>query len=647
MVGSIWVKLLLFTFSFIQTSMGHYRQILRVGFLIWLFPVLVSAQFQNPVTVSATVAGPVRAREIAEVQVTTAMDGEWHIYALRDAGEGPIPTRITVTGPVVTRQGEVREPDPIVEYDEGFQTETRFHKGTTTFTVPVQIADDANPGEAELTVQVQYQVCNAVICYPPTEVSVTIPLTIEPGPPRPDHISEIKAAAVVDSEGNLDLDAAIAAGLFPFIVLALSMGFLALLTPCVFPMIPITVSYFTHQGEVEGRNPWKQAIVYTLGIIATFSILGILLAVFLGASGANQLAANPWMNLFLGGLFVYFALSLFGMYEIQLPQSLRQFSLRQESRGGYVGTLFMALTFTLTSFTCTVQFVGLLLVAASRGEWFWPALGMIIFSAAFATPFFFLALFPQYLARLPRSGGWLNSVKVVMGFLELAAAFKFFSNTDLVWQWGIFTHNAVLTAWTVIILFTGLYLLGKIRLPHDAKLETIGVGRMLLSLFFIAFGLYLGTGLFGRPIHGLIYSYLPPKIESETGAVVTIQGSIADSFHWYTDLEEGLEAARRLQKPVFVDFTGYTCTNCRWMEANIFTHEEVRARFKEFVLVQLYTDGGENYREKQQYEIERFGTAALPFYVILTPENEVIATFPGMTRDVNEFLNFLDKGLSS
>ncbi len=622
---------------------NHNRIIFLVAFLAGFLPNGLRAQFENPATISAWVEGPARAGEVVNVFVKAEMEPEWKIYAVHNVAKGPIPTKITITGDIVGQQGRVVEPEPIVEFDEGFNTETSHHQGTTTFIAPVKLKTDVSPGSYELNVTVLYQVCNDFICYPPNEIEIRTPIVIESGPPRDDR-QEFIAAATVDAGGNIDLDAAIEAGLFHFILLALTMGFLSLLTPCVFPMIPITVSYFTQQGEIEGRNPVKQAAVYTLGIISAFSILGLLLAVFLGASGANQLAANPWVNLFLAALFVYFALSLFGMYEIQLPESFRRFSLKQERRSGFMGTIFMAITFTVTSFTCTVQFVGLLLVAAAQGQWFWPALGMIVFSAAFATPFFFLALFPQYLAKMPKSGGWLNAVKVVMGFLELAAAFKFISNTDLVWQWGLFTHTLVLTAWTVIMFFTGFYLLGKIRLPHDSKIEHIGAVRMLLSLFFIAFGLYMSTGLFGRPIHGLIYSYLPPKVESETG--LTRHEEIAEELFWFTDLEEGLKEAKRVQRPVFVDFTGYTCTNCRWMEANIFTRKEVQARFNEFVLVRLYTDGGENYREKRQYEIDRFGTAALPFYVILSPDDQEIARFPGMTRDVNEFLDFLDKGLT-
>ena len=613
---------------------------------ILLFSVLIGigySQFKTPVTISTEVENSSRPGEVAHVLIKASMDDEWHIYALENAGEGPVASRIKISGDIVDEQGLIEHREPIEKFDEGFGVKTRFFKGTTDFRVPIRIKEDAPIGETTLSVYMLYQVCNESLCYPPAEININASIIIEDGPVRKEF-SEFVPKRTVSSSSEINLDDAIAAGFWSFVLLSISMGFLALLTPCVFPMIPITVSFFTHQGELEDQKPLNQAIVYTLGIVATFSILGMILAVTLGATGANQLAANPWVNLFIGSLFVYFALSLFGAYEIQLPQSLRQLSLDQEKRGGYIGTLFMAVTFTLTSFTCTVQFVGLLLVAASQGQWFWPLLGMIVFSTAFAAPFFFLALFPQYLAKMPKSGGWLNSVKVVMGFLELAAAFKFFSNTDLVWGWGFFTFNSVLAIWTMIMFFTGLYLLGKIQLPHDSKLESLGVARMMLSLFFLTFSLYMGTGLFGRPIHGMIYSYLPPKLEKEFSAVD--KDNNTEKLIWYSNLEQAFTEAKLVEKPIFLDFTGYTCTNCRWMETNIFTLKDVEDRFNELILVHLYTDGGENHKEYQQYEIDRFGTAALPYYVILSPQDEVLATFPGLTRDVDEFLDFLDKGLA-
>ena len=619
------------------------KQIL-ISVLFLLSPLF--SQFQSPVTLSAKIESNARAGEVAKVVVTAEMDSEWKIYALRDQGEGPIATRVTVLGDIIKDSGLVEEDEPIEKYDDGFLTETKTHQGGAVFVAPILLKKDISPGDYNLEVVVLFQVCNESLCYPPKEEFITLPITIDSGEPREERSEIVLVTDVFDKSGNINLEAAIDQGFFSFVLLAISMGFLALLTPCVFPMIPITVSFFTQQGESRQGKPLKNAIIYTLGIIATFSILGFILALTLGASGANQLASNPWVNLFIGVLFIYFALSLFGMYEIEVPAKLRQFSLKQEGRGGVIGTLFMAVTFTLTSFTCTVQFIGLLLVAASQGQWFWPMIGMIVFSAAFASPFFFLALFPQYLAKMPKSGGWLNSVKVVMGFLELAAAFKFLSNTDLVWGWGFFSHNAVLAIWAVLMLLVGFYLLGKIQLPHDSPLKSVSVPRLMLSAAFLTFGLYLTSGLFGQRIHGIIYAYLPPVVESDTGAVNTNGNSMAEQFKWHRDLDSGLMEAKETGKPVFIDFTGYTCTNCRWMEANIFTKREVKDRFNEMILVQLYTDGGPNHRENQEYEIERFGTAALPFYVILSPYDEIIVTFPGMTRDLNNFLDFLDEGLS-
>ena len=623
------------------------NKFIKTIILIGLFTIShLWGQFESPVTLSAKAESSVRAGEVVNIIVKAEMDAEWKIYALRDQGEGPIATRVVVTGEIIEASGLVWEDEPVEKYDDGFLTTTRTHQGGAIFKAPILVKSDLSPGKYNLSVNVLFQVCNASLCYPPKEEVLTITVTVEGGTVRDDRTDMILVTEVFDDFGNINLDAAIDEGFFSFVILAFSMGLLALLTPCVFPMIPITVSFFTHQGETGEGKPITNAIIYTLGIIATFSILGFILALTLGASGANQLAANPWVNIFIAALFIYFALSLFGMYEIELPSGLRQYSLKQEGRGGVMGTLFMAVTFTLTSFTCTVQFVGLLLVAASQGQWFWPMIGMVVFSAAFALPFFFLALFPQYLAKMPKSGSWLNSVKVVMGFLELAAAFKFISNTDLVWGWGFFSHNTVLAVWAVLMLLTGIYLLGKIQLPHDSPLASISVPRLMLSTAFLTFGLYLTSGLFGQKIHGLIYSYLPPIVESESGAVRTNGASMAAEFNWYRNLDEGLSEARATGKSVFIDFTGYTCTNCRWMEANTFTKTEVKNRFGEMILVQLYTDGGPNHRENQQYEIDRFGTAALPFYVILSPNDDIITTFPGMTRSLDDFLDFLDKGLA-
>jgi len=607
---------------------------------------LAWTQFETPVTISLSQKENVRPGEVATIIVNAEMDDEWRIYALRDQGKGPVASKVTISGDIVQEVGMVMENDPIVKYDDAFETTTRTHHGGTSFEAPFLVKSDFSAAEYDIKVSVLYQVCNATLCYPPNKESFDFRVKIDEGPPRDGYSDMVlNTDSVLDSSGNINLDAAIMEGFFPFILLALSMGFLSLLTPCVFPMIPITVSFFIKRGESKKGSPLSNALIYAGGIVATFSLLGFILALTLGASGANQLAANPWVNLFIASLFIYFALSLFGMYEIDVPDKLKQLSLRQESRDGIVGTLFMAVTFTLTSFTCTVQFVGLLLVAASQGQWFWPMIGMIVFSSAFASPFFLLALFPQYLANLPKSGGWLNSTKVVMGFLEMAAAFKFISNTDLVWGWGFFSHNIVLAIWAVLMVLCGVYLLGKIRFPHDSPVEFLSTGRLGISVIFLVFGLYLSSGLYGQRLHGLIYSYLPPKMNEGVSGGSTSKFSYHEGLTWYKDLNQAFEASIESGKPIFVDFTGYTCTNCRWMEVNVFIKPEVKERFEKMTLVQLYTDGGPNHKENQIYEIERFGTAALPYYVILTPNDEVISTFPGMTRNINDFIDFLDSGL--
>ena len=597
------------------------------------------------VTVDAEINPPVvRAGEVLMVKTKALIKPGFHIFAINKQSVGPVASKVTIKPEnLISAVGRTLEPTPITKHDQGFQVDVYFHEGTITFETPVKLTPTLNPGEYSLIVELLYQACDPRICYPPKTAEMTVPFSVEEGSPR-NGKTELATIGVAVDDNSINLDDAIAKGMLYFIFLAVSMGFLALLTPCVFPMIPITISYFIKQGGDEGKKPLTQAFVYSLGIIITYTVLGLLLAITLGASGANQLAASPWVNLFIGFLFIYFAFSLFGMYEIQLPATLRQFSLKGEGRGGYVGTLFMALTFTLTSFTCTVQFVGLLLVAAVQGDWLWPLIGMLFFSAAFAIPFFFLALFPQYLAKIPKSGGWLNSVKVVMGFLELAASCKFLSNVDLVWDWGIFTRSSVLATWVVIAFLTGLYLIGKLRLSHDSELETISVPRLVLSIVLFTFSLYMSTGLLGHPLHSLIDAYLPPDLHSRLGH--TPNAEVPDnSLPWVMEFEEGLKQSEQTGKPMFVNFTGYTCTNCRWMESNMFKDPQIVSRLKQFVLIELFTDGGANKDKNQQMEIDRFGTTALPFYVLLSPEDREITRFPGLTRNKNRFIEFLDQGL--
>ena len=595
-------------------------------FLTLSFLNILWAQFSDPAQFTVSI-DDVNQGEVAIIDVNAELDFTWRIYAVYDVPEGPSSTKFIIESDIVNKSGRIIEPEPIEKFDEGFGNITKYHEGTPKFSIPLELKDDLPNGIYNVDVIIDYQVCNNSLCYPPNQITKTATFSVKSGPIRSDFVFENfdfdKESILAIADNNIS----------SFLIIAMSMGFLALLTPCVFPMIPITISFFMHRSENTNSSPVKSATVYMLGIVLTFTFLGMMLAILLGASGANQLAANPIVNMFIAFLFIYFAMSLFGFYEIEIPESLRRLSLQKENSEGYVGILFMALTFTLTSFTCTVQFMGLILVAASQGEWFWPIIGMLIFSLAFASPFFFLALFPHYLTKLPQSGGWLNSVKVVMGFLELAAAFKFISNTDLVWNWNIFTYEVVLYLWALIMLLTGLYIFGLIKFKNDSPV-TFSIQRSLFALSFILFGTYLAAGNHGYDINGNIKSYLPPK-------------KYQSNLVWNNNLDDAFIIAAEQNKNIFIDFTGVTCTNCRWMETNIFSINSVEELMSEYVLVSLYTDAGEGYLEKREYQINRFETAALPYYVILDNNDKVLSEFPGLTRNVEEFKDFLKTGLNN
>lgn len=426
--------------------------------------------------------------------------------------------------------------------------------------------------------------------------------------------------------------------------LSLGMGALSLLTPCVFPMIPITVSFFTKNSSRTRRGAVKLAIMYGLGIMLTFVALGMSLAIIFGASGVNKLASNPWVNLLITGIFLGFALSLLGVFFLQLPTGLLNRLNRatsNESEGSIVGTLLMGLTFSLTSFTCTAPFVGTLLVLAAQGNWRWPLVGMIGFSFVFAVPFFLLALAPQLMTQMPRAGGWMNSVKVVMGFLEIAAAMKFLSNTDLVWHWNIFTRTTVLCIWTGCLLMIVAYLLGWFRLDHDSEIGAVSGTRVVFSLLFLACSIWLANGLAGHPLRD-IDAFLPPADADASGPVTASTSAVAP---WIlNDLSAGLAAAKAQGKPIFIDFTGYTCTNCRWMESNIFSKPLIEKDMNRFVKVRLYTDGdGKVYNDQQDYEDKHFGTVALPLYALLSSNGDTIDTSAGVTSTEKDFAAFLAK----
>lgn len=599
----------------------------------------IRAQTADQLTHWSAQPATVRAGEKFQSRLSVTIEKGWHVYAISQQPP-PIATTITLKpGQPFRIDGAVSDSKPVVAFDPNFQINTATYENSAQFTVPVVAGANAPNGEQTLVFEARFQMCNDRMCLPPKKHPVEMPVSITGGSAEaaPAATAEAAPAATVPAAASGSQQSFGA-----FLWLAFVMGALSLLTPCVFPMIPITVSYFTSHAAKGRGAAVRSALVYAVGIILTFTALGMALALIFGAGGVNQLASNPWVNLLITAIFLSFAFGLFGAFLIQVPPSLVQkidSLARSQSASGNLGVLLMGLTFTLTSFTCTAPFVGTLLVMAAHGNWKWPMAGMLVFSAIFALPFFILALLPQLLSQLPKSGGWLNSVKVVMGFLEMAAAMKFLSNADLVWQWNIFTRQTVLAVWVAIGILTVAYLLGKFQMGHDSPVQSVGAIRISCAVAFLSITIWLTTGLFGRPL-GEIDSFLPPApVEAASTAGPSSGGELGWMLNDYTG---ALKRAAAEHKPLLVDFTGYTCTNCRWMEVNMFTRPAVRRELEKFVRVRLYTDGsGTIYEQQQQLQNDRFATVALPFYAVLRPDGSTVATFSGLTRDAAEFVKFL------
>ncbi len=650
----------------------------------WL-AIAASAQNLNPIELSAKLdPNPVKAGQTAKAVITAKIETNWHLYSLTQPAGGPRATRITIdeTGPFKAA-GKATQPKPKIAADPNFSIPgqppfmTETFDGEAVFTLPIKVAEDAAPGQQKLTIKFYFQVCDDHQCLAPRtkpiEVDVTVvaanaKLTASPTPetaaspettasPTPETAASAatgndRSTIPPVSQGSDEDQAASLKnrGLFGFIWFAILQGLLALLTPCVFPMIPITVSFFTKREKRTSAQAVGQASFFSLGIILTYTVLGLALAIIAGPTGLTKLAASPWMNLFLTALFVIFALNLFGMFEIGVPSGLVN-KLNKQADSGTGGqtfaTILMGITFTLTSFTCTTAFVGTVLIYATQGDWFWAIIGMVAFATAFALPFFLFALFPQWLQSLPKSGGWLNAVKVVMGFLELGAAFKFLSNVDLVWGWNTVSRPLVLSAWIAIALAAALYLLGKIQLPHDTPVERLGVLRMLMATFFLGLAFYFLTGLFGGSL-GEFDAWLPPS--SSKDFALNRSGGNAAEAKWLETYEETLQKAKAENRPAFLNFTGVTCTNCRWMEKNMFPDPAVKKELEKFVLAELYTDREDTPEhqkldeENGRLQAEKYGTVALPLYVVVDPNGNVLSKFPGLTRDKQEFVEFLQRG---
>jgi thiol:disulfide interchange protein DsbD len=537
--------------------------------------------------------------------------------------------------------GPLYETPPVHSYVSALEFSVIYHENKASLFQNLQWRETIPPGEKTIRIKLRYQLCTDKICLPTDSKVLPVHFIIESGPARARFLAsrrDVDSPFPTSSKNQMsDL---MKNGIWPFLALAALMGVVSLLTPCVFPMIPITVSYFSNQAEGKHSTVVKLALLFSLGIIVTYTGVGLLFSFLFGAGIAIQMASNPVVNLCIAFVFIVFALSLMGVFNIKLPSRLETY-LDGKSRnlGGAWGVVLMGATFTLTAFTCTVQFVGTMLIAAAQGEWIWPLVGMLVFSTVFAFPFFLLAIVPSMIKKTRgKSGAWMGRSKTVLGILELMASVKFLSNADLVWQTGIISRNTAIAVWFLLLGVIVAYLTWT-SFQNRSKKPTIQWG--VIALFLCLMGL-VGRGWNDHSLGSLIDSVLPPPSGRHLIAKGLISERESQQIHWLDSLDEALRLSAKKRKPILLEFTGYTCVNCRWMEQHILVRNDIFKQIKDtFILVRLYTDGGKDSAANLKLQIDRFQTVALPYYIILSSENTVLKEYSGITLDYNDFLSFL------
>jgi thiol:disulfide interchange protein DsbD len=619
---------------------------IRFKALVWLMVILASswvvgAERQTPLTISAVasdIQGPVGG--LTSLHLQLQLKPGWHTFPAQvqknAEGAGPAPIQVDVQAGSLIRPEGLAKASPVQRrWDDGFEMEVYRIEGAANLDVPLRLDSSLKPGRHETVLTVSYQACTEQRCRP--LATVEVPCVIQVGPALSSSVGAAVHAPVTTTEREIQRRKR--EGFWAYLGFAMLAGALALLTPCVFPMVPITVSFFTARAQGKGGQALRDACLYGVGIVATFSALGLAVALIFGAAGIQTFAASPVVNLTIAVVFLVFAINLFGALEIRLPAFVLAW-MGSRSGNGVAGVLLMGLTFTLTSFTCTVPFVGSALLSASRGEWFYPIVGMLGFSSVFALPFVLLALFPAALVRLPRAGAWMNRMKVVMGFMEVAAAIKFLSNADLALGSGLLPREVFLAIWSACALLILLYLLGSFRLMQDEPTERIGVVRTLAAMAFATLLFYLITGIQGRPM-GELDSFLPPRVAVAEPHSTPASAPETQECGWRTDYAQALEEARRTGKPLFIDFTGYTCTNCRWMEQNMFKRPAVAQGLDNCIRVRLYTDRNvEPDLGNKAIQQSRFDSIELPLYALVAADSRVLGT-SSFTRSEADFLAFL------
>jgi thiol:disulfide interchange protein DsbD len=615
---------------------------------------------------------------------------EWHFFSQFTPDGGSLPTVFIYDGAKGNYQlvGKTTESKYKKVYSDVFGVDEYMFEGKAQFSQLIKVT---NPNLKSIKVEVEYQACLEQCIQQYKSFDFKLPALKIPA-------SETLVAPVVDTATVVAAEATVndstqvketkvqpvkekkkeeQKGLWTIFIIAFFSGFAALLTPCVFPMIPMTVSFFTKQSKDRAKGI-KNAIIYGLSIIVIYVALGTLITYAFGADSLNELSTSVAFNVIFFGLLIFFAASFLGAFEIVLPNSWANKVDRQADRGGIIGIFFMALALAIVSFSCTGPIVGTLIVEAASKGGIAPIVGMLGFSSAIALPFMLFALFPGWMNTLPKSGGWLNTVKVSLGFLELAFAFKFLSNADLVLQLHWFERETFLAIWIAVFGIWALYLFGKISLPHDSPLQHISVGRLFMGLFVLSFTVYMIPGLWGAPLK--IISGFPPPLnysESPTGigsggsgdSQVLSKGAHAGphgiiAFH---DYEHGMAYAKQVNKPVLLDFTGYACVNCRKMEDYVWSDKRIHSILKnEVVLISLYVDDKKELPESEKYvsketgkkiktignkwsdfQITKYKANAQPYYLILDTEGNTLSAEPASyDPDIELYEDWLDEGIS-
>lgn len=644
----------------------------------FLFITLVSrGQMLHPA--KWTFTSEVKNDNKIELQFKLELDDEWHIYSQFTPPIGPLPMEVTFEpSDCYSRLGKVKEPKPISEYDSSFGGKVLMFAGEVLFRQEIKL----NGNGCTVKGRIDYQACKESCI----QLDTSFVFVVGNGKIEKEEVpilitKDTAKAAVTDPalsnddfkpDNNIQLEEACSDGsgespktsrtFLAIFIAGMLGGLLALLTPCVFPMIPMTVSFFTKRSGSR-RKGITNALIYAASIILIYVTLGLIVTISFGSDALNALSSNAFFNLSFFIIFVIFAISFFGAFEITLPSWIINKADSASDRGGLIGIFFMAFTLSLVSFSCTGPIIGTLLVEAAQGQsYIGPLAGMFGFSFALAVPFALFSLFPGWLNSLPKSGGWLNTVKVSLGFIELALALKFLSNVDLAYHWGFLQRELFISIWVIIFLLLGLYLLGKIKLSHDTEVKYISTGRLMFALIVFTFTIYLIPGIWGAPLK-LISGFPPPEFYKEwkTGK----ESECPHNLNCFHDYEEGMAYAKSQGKPVMLDFTGWSCVNCRRMEDNVWSNPAILKKLtNDYVIISLYVDDKMVLPSEKQFtsstsgklirttgnkwsdfQASIYGTNSQPYYVLIDNQAKILAQPIGGLVSIKDYDSFLEEGL--